>query len=714
MRIKVIKLLLKKELLDVIRDRKAVIMLILVPLLVYPLIFFAAFGILTMIETNMSEAEYRVMLDVDDGGCLEEQIDEYNKKKNESEKSKSENSELQYIRIVSRYSLQSRLEEYGVDLDQGQFAEVDAYLQNEDIDVYVSSSKDSDGRITYSTRYVSSITNSDYGEIEIKEVLDELSKEKTEILIEEAGLDAENIIKPFDIERTNIASQEQSAGSILGMILPFMMIISLLMGTMYPAIDTTAGEKERGTLETLLTLPVKNHEIIIAKFITVALMGIISALLNLISMAVMVLYMVKIVSLGSGNFGLDFSNFRVATFIPASIITILAIFAFSLFISAVTMCVAAFARSYKEANNYITPVTLIVMLTAYIGFIPNVELNSTMALVPVANICLLIKELLLFKIDMSLILIVLLSNIFYAGLAIIFLSRIYDSEGILFDEGGNGLLLFQRRKDIKAGGRPTSGDAWFIVCFVMIIYLYIGSMLQMKYQFLGVFLSQMLILIIPLIMAIYTKRSLKQTYNLNKFSLKSLLGSFCLFIGAFLVENTFSTIMYRFFPEQYDTMNTGLTDILNNKSFILMLIVVAITPAICEELMFRGFIQSGFSTSYKPATTIILVALIFGVYHTSLVRLLPTAMLGACFAIINYYSGSIIPGMIMHCINNAIAVIAMKYPDSLEKALPFLFTESESPSSLVIETALGIGLIIIGMFIFIKTVNKKIKCNRER
>ena len=686
MRTKVVKLLLKKELLDVFRDHKAVIMLVLVPLLVYPLIFFSAFGVMTLIQKSIKETEYRVLLDTDDGGLLEEQIRLYNQKNLEA----GEESTEQLLVVHKSFS--------GLD-------DVDELLQNEEIDVYVTSEMSSDGRITYSTRYVSSITSSNYGEIELKEVLDELSDKQTREMIDEAGLDSESIMDPFDIERNNIASTEQSAGSILGMILPFMMIISLLMGTMYPAIDTTAGEKERGTLETLLTMPVKNHEIIMAKFLTVAIMGIISALLNLLSMGIMVAYLIRVVSLGSDTLGFDISGFHVATFIPASIVTILAVFAFSLFISAVTMCVAAFARSYKEANNYITPVTLVVMMTAYIGFIPNVELSSGMAMVPVANICLLIKNLLLFKTDMGIVLIVLLSNVIYAGFAVLFLGRIYNSEEILFDEGGSNLSLFQRRKNMKAGGTPTAADAWFVVCLVLIIYLYLGSLLQMKYGLKGVLYSQLLVLIIPLIVVIYTKCDIRKTYNLRKFSALDLIAALLLFAGTFIVESTISSFLYTYFKEDFDSMNSGLTDILMNKSIGVMFLVVAIAPAICEELMFRGFIQSGLGRSYKPVTTIILVSLIFGAYHTSLIRFLPTALLGACFAIITYYSKSIIPGMLMHCFNNSVAVIQMNYPGWLEQTFPLIFEEEPTVLSSVILAVIGILLIYGGMMIFIHKKN---------
>ena len=335
MRSKVVKLLLKKELLDVFRDRKAVIMLVLVPILIYPLIFFGAFAVMTMIQSNMEQGEYKIMLDVDDDGELASRLEAYGEK--ESEKSSSTDaSKTEKLSVVTYddYISSEKIDTTGKSQDDM----VNEFLQKEEIDVYVTTEADSNGKLTYKSKYVSSITDSNYGETVVNKVLGQMSADQMKATIEEAGLDAEDVTHPFKIDRKDIASKEQSAGSLLGMILPFMLIVSLLMGTMYPAIDTTAGEKERGTLETLLTLPVRNTEIIIAKFLTVAFMGIISALLNILSMAVMIIYVLKLMqSKMASSMGFDISNFHVSTFVPAMIVTVLAVLAFSLFISAITI-----------------------------------------------------------------------------------------------------------------------------------------------------------------------------------------------------------------------------------------------------------------------------------------------------------------------------------------------------------------------------------------
>ena len=245
MRSRVIRLLLRKELLDVFRDRKAIIMLVLVPLLIYPLIFFGSFAVMTMIQSSMEKGEYKVIVDTEDDGALMKQIAAYNTKKASDDKKSDEeksddmasdnSSDDADIEQIEAVNLEKFLKDSDYKLSDDtlstKLALVEDILQDEAADVYVMSEVDEDGCITYITKYVSSITDSDYAETIIKDILDDLSEVETKEAIEAAGLDADEITHPFGIKRQNIASTEQSAGSLLGMILPFMLVVSLLMGT---------------------------------------------------------------------------------------------------------------------------------------------------------------------------------------------------------------------------------------------------------------------------------------------------------------------------------------------------------------------------------------------------------------------------------------------------------------------------------------------------
>jgi|GEM_PF-154329 len=740
MRIDVLKILLKKELLDVFRDKKAVLMMILVPVLMYPLIFMGTLMVMTMIETSAEESVYSIATIGNDDEFIAA-VDSYNEdhmvESEDSDATDGTISSTNTTEQIKLYDGGKLLSEAGYDIENvsadisdaadsvsggdtdgavvdGTAAAddtestvitfedaINTVLQDETVDAIVVCN----GNDSYDIYYVSSITDSSYAEEIIEEIMADMSDNVTYKLISDAGLDADAVMNPIEVSYKDEATSEQSAGNMLGTILPFMLVVSLLMGTMYPAIDTTAGEKERGTMETLFMLPVTNREVIVAKFLTVAMMGIISTFLNIISIVIMVIYMVKLLA-GSTSGSFDMSNFNVASFVPAMIVTVLAVLAFSLFISAISMCVCALAKSYKEANNYITPLTLVVMFTGYIGFLPNVELTETMALIPVANICLLIKELLNFNVSLKIIAIVLLSNVIYAAAATMLLSRIYDSEGILFDEGRSGIQLFERRSNMKKGGVPTTGDAWFVILFTMIVYLYLGSVLELKYGTWGVFGIQMIILLIPLLFAIYTKRDLKRTYSVKAPRPYAMLAALVLMIGTIVLGIVLTSIVSAIFPQSAETVSTELYSMLLGDNIWETIFIVALAPAICEEMMFRGFVLSAFKSKYKAATSILLVAVIFGVYHMSIVRFFTTALLGASLAYMVHRTGSIFISMTMHFMNNLIAVLEMYYPDVVMDAFPLLSGSMDSVLGLIVITALGITLMVAGVYMF-ETLNRK-------
>lgn len=714
MKTKAFKLLLKKELLDVFRDKKAIIMMVLVPILLYPLIFFGSMAVMTMIQSNMEEGEYKVAIVASDDGALKSAVEKHNEnakveaqEKAETESTDQGNSSDDSVSQKNSASTSANGIATDVltlvDAPSGDYQEA---LQNEELDAYVTSSKDSSGKTVYEVYYVSSITNSSYAAGIVRDVVDELSREESKEKIQAAGLDADVIMNPVVYESEDLASSEQSAGSILGMILPFLLVLSLLMGTMYPAIDVTAGEKERGTLETLLTLPVSNREIIFSKFFTVAIIGIISALLNIVSIAFMGIYMIRLMGDAMESMGISFAGIDIGKFIPAIIFTVLAILAFSLFISAVTMCITSLAKSYKEANNYITPLMLVVMLTGYIGFIPNIELTHTMALVPVANICLMIKNLLLFKVEYKLVAVVLMSNVLYAIVAVLILSRIYDSENVLFDEGKFSLKLFERRSNMKKGSVPTTGDAWFMVVFVMFAYLYLGSVLEMKYGFGGIFGIQMIIFVLPLLYVLYTKRSILQTYSFRKTKLMNFVAALFMGCGTMLIGIILTSFVSMLFPTEAEMVSSGLMNELMSDNELLTFAVVALTPAICEEMLFRGFLFSAFRGRHKIVVSVLLTAVIFGVYHMSIVRFFTTALLGAALAVIVYYSDSIFPAMMMHAINNGIAVLQMYHPDTMENVFPLFAVEEPGIMESIVVSTMGILLLAAGVAMF-KILQKK-------
>lgn len=381
-------------------------------------------------------------------------------------------------------------------------------------------------------------------------------------------------------------------------------------------------------------------------------------------------------------------------FVPAILVCMLAIFAFSMFISAVTMCVTSFAKSYKEANNYITPLMLVVMFVGYIGFIPNLELTQAMAMLPVANICLLIKNMLVFKVDYGMIAVVLISNVAYAVVAILFLSKIYDSEAILFSEQKGSLQLFEKRSNLRKGGVPTVSDVWLVVAVTILLVLYVGSLLQVKYGLAGLFGTQLILLLVPLALVLYTKKDVRQTYGFTGTGAAGFLGGSLLITGLYPINSMLASGLTQLFPESAGNVETAFSGILGD-SALVSLLVIALAPAICEEMLFRGLILHSLKERYKIASAIFITAALFGFYHMSLVKFIPTGLLGLALCYVVWRTGSIYPAMLMHFLNNAYSVIIIYYPEQVGRIFPVFVQETFTLSDGLL--LLGAGLFLTGI-----------------
>lgn len=670
MNFKIIKALYKKEMLDVLRDKKTVLMMLIVPLILYPLMIIFGLTIMTKISADMEEHDYKIGMETENDSLLRMLQDENNDDKGYS------------ISVVSGENLRQKL----VD------GEIDAYITMDD----------SEQKETYVVCYLSADTNSGYAADIIIDILNKYSVLITRSLLEETQLDADYILSPIGYTAKDYSSNEESAGNIMGNLIPFMLVTSLLMGTMYPAIDTTAGEKERGTLETVLTLPVTNRELFFSKFLTVATIGIVSAVLNILSMGGVGIYMYKTILSAGGKTGIDLGQF-----VPGIIISGLCVLAFAVFISAVSMCVCVFAGSYKEANNYITPLTLVVMFASMISLIPSVKLDLNMALIPVVNICILIRDLLMFKYNISLIVLVLLSNIIYGMLAVMLLGRIYSSEAILFGDGTSSVQIFEKRSNMKKGGVPGISDMWLVLMVLLVAMIYAGGALQLKYGYYGVVGSQLMVLLIPVLYSAYTKKSMRETFKLKSAQIRHILGGVILISGTILVGMIITGITGSIFKNSATELSESMYYLLGD-SFLKTLTVAAVIPAVCEEIMFRGFVFSALEKRMNYKAAILTGGLLFGAYHMNLVQFFTTSFIGMVICYVAYRTKSIIPGMIMHFVNNALSCITMYYPEKVRKTVPFLVAEKLYLRDIILILLIGVILMILGVYIInMKKIQKK-------
>jgi sodium transport system permease protein len=239
---------------------------------------------------------------------------------------------------------------------------------------------------------------------------------------------SERVLNPFSVTSSNVAPEKKMAGFILGGVLGYAVLLLMFTGGMYPAIDMTAGEKERHTLEPLLASPASREEIILGKILTTTTASFLTALLTIGSL------LVSMQNLGLGQGGPEMENLvsRAAPDAATVFLVLLTLLPTALFAASVMTAIALFARGFKEAQSMLTPVVMAVVIPAVVSLLPGLELNVGLALIPIFNVSQLIKEIILGEYSRLSFFTAFLSNVVYASLAFWVSVRIFKSESVLF------------------------------------------------------------------------------------------------------------------------------------------------------------------------------------------------------------------------------------------------------------------------------------------
>jgi len=237
-----------------------------------------------------------------------------------------------------------------------------------------------------------------------------------------------SVLSPFEIKQQNVAPPEKVSGASIGGFIGYAVILLCLTGAIYPAIDLTAGEKERGTIETVLSSPVSRFDLVMGKFLLVFSASLVSAILSVTSMGSSFAIL--------GHSHLMQSAGGQALNLNLGLLSVVAVFLMALplavLFSAVLMTIALFAKTFKEAQSYLTPLTFLVVVPAIASIMPGVELTPQLALIPVLNTSLVCKEIITGTYHWNSILLIFLSTCVYAGAAIFLAVKMFQREGVLF------------------------------------------------------------------------------------------------------------------------------------------------------------------------------------------------------------------------------------------------------------------------------------------
>jgi sodium transport system permease protein len=270
------------------------------------------------------------------------------------------------------------------------------------------------------------------GVSEVERFFRNLRDKAVEGRLADRGLTAD-LIRPFETKRQNVAPPEKVGGNMIGGIIPYILIILCFTGALYPAIDLTAGEKERGTMETLLCSPVHRVNIVLGKFLMVMTASVATVVITLISSSASIMIGGSLMMGGAPRAAGAAGGGFIPVIDPAGILGVFGLIApVAMMFAALLLTISLFAKSYKEAQSYVSPLIIVIIMPAMMGMLPGMELNVRTALIPLFNVTLACKEMLSGVWHWNLIALIFASTVVYAAAAVALCVRMFNREDVIF------------------------------------------------------------------------------------------------------------------------------------------------------------------------------------------------------------------------------------------------------------------------------------------
>jgi sodium transport system permease protein len=452
------------------------------------------------------------------------------------------------------------------------------------------------------------------------------------------------------IETRDLASTAESTGLQLGRFISALLVSLLIAGGSVVASDSLAGEKERGTLETLLTTAVSRAEIVIAKQLSILLVAL---AMTAIQLGAIWIY------IGSGAIELPASVDLELTPGLALLLFVLYLPVAALIASALLIA-SAYSKSYKEAQLYFLPAFVLGIAPTLAAVIPGATLRSVLLLVPIANVSMAVKDILAGTPDPLLTVVAWLVTAGAAAALAAVSTRLLSKESLLTSVQLEPSWALGGREPFRRDVMRWTAAAWALI---VVAGLFMGTgenILERQLAF-----NMTLLVALTIFLLRRYRLSAGETLSLRAPSplawVAVLLGApSALVVGQMLFRAT-----SRFLPVPEEALREFVEQLLPaDAPWWKLAFLLVLVPAVVEELFFRGIVLSGLS-GRRVAVAVLGSALVFGIYHVSFFRLLPTAFLGVLLALTTLWSGSIFPSMLWHALNNGIAAFAVDDAETL-------------------------------------------------
>ncbi len=659
-----------KELREILRDRRTVLTLVLMPLLVYPLLgVIMRKGVLSNLSL-MQKIEIHVCFDSEeDAGRFtsamvrgEELLANNSELRDEEDnvtdgsKSPKFGGEQDFEFAMYWITAQDGTESLEQQVKEG-YADVSVRLKPAG-----NAEKPVRGAefLEWTILRSKGSALSDRGYREILKRLDLINLRYTDYLLESTGLPT---LKPATISSEVIATTEGGTSPLITFI-PLVLVLMTMTGAVYPAIDLTAGERERGTMEILVAAPVSRMTLLAGKFVAVLVVALLTASMNLVSMFA-TLFALGLEGTVLGNVG------------PTMVFQVIVLMVvFAAFFSAVLLSITSVARSFKEAQAYLIPLMLIALTPGVFSLMPHLKINGMLAVTPLVNTVLMGRDLLQGEVNVLMFAIVLISTALYGVLALSFAARIFGSDAVLYGSGSSWTEFLKRPDHVVAIAPIPVSTACLAIVFSMFIVLGgIPSRLDtsLSNQLLAAGLASVLLFVaVPVIVALVTKVRIASGFalrlpRLSMWLVAVLLGSA---LWAFVYEIEVSILTAERVEELKALYERFELD-LGSVPLWVKLFALAIAPAACEEFFFRGFIQNSIRQRSSAMLAILSAGVLFGLFHVIVKdallfeRLIPSTLMGIILGGLFEKSGSVFPGMLLHVIHNGLLVLVSEYESDL-------------------------------------------------
>ena len=396
------QVLLVKEIKHLFRDTKTIVQTVVVPTFITPLLIGAIFWYVGSIATEETKKTYDISVYSSADSLL---IDDLN--------------DSDRLAITKEGSLEAVIEAVTFDKSEIGLAFDDAFVND--------LTSNNSAQLTI---YSKDIDTFSQAKSIVSNIVDDYEESIRNNRLELLNLD-ENYVNPITINEEDLTTEEESAGSIFGALLALFFVMYVISGSMYPAIDLGAGEKERGTMETLISTNISSVDIIIGKMLSVTSSAILTATFSMLGFAIpiLVIFLFYADSVNEYLFGLLSAIVNPVALIGVFVLII----PLSVFMGAFLLAISVYAKTPKEAGLLLGNVLIVFIIPCYVPLInPGLELDFVGALIPCYNLALITNNLIAGTVDWFLYSVALLSTIVYCIVAIYITYIMFDDENVIF------------------------------------------------------------------------------------------------------------------------------------------------------------------------------------------------------------------------------------------------------------------------------------------